>query len=257
MHIGEITFSNLVFPCQVTFNFFDMVTDARPVARFNLTAPGVASFDTGDDISSALTFSDYWGDTKVSFDVNALFLQSCSIDSNPYYTFDLAEKDNSVTYANLLSTVYGGTSSPGGSATVDLTPVLNAVETVDAKLNIFTAIVDKLNSLDIQIPDDLATKLENLSTQVSTVDLSSLANFKFIDKSLNGNISRYRDGQEVKVANVVGEFKVDSSVFVRSDSNAYTVIYRLLRKDDSGSFSEVHYVPEALVYIQSEVEAAS
>ena len=70
--------------------------------------------------------------------------------------------------------------------------------------------------------------------------------------SLNGSVSRYRDGTLVSVVGVSGSFKVSASAVLRTDSNIYTVIYKLLRDVGNGVFSEVHFVPESLVFTQSE-----
>ena len=73
--------------------------------------------------------------------------------------------------------------------------------------------------------------------------------------SLDGNGSRYRDGETVKVSSFLEDFKVVGSFMVRTDSQIYTVFYHLLRADESGNFVEHHFIPESLVYRESEVSS--
>lgn len=117
--------------------------------------------------------------------------------------------------------------SGGGSSTVDLASVLDAISALDTKVS----------SLDFQIPENL----------------------NFIEQSLNGNGSRYKDGENVKVVSFTSKFKVISSQYIRTDTQLYTVMYKLQRETvaDSGTFDEIHYIPEQLVYIASEVTPTS
>ncbi len=146
---------------------------------------------------------------------------------------------------SIVNTLFGG-SSGGSSGTVsssvDLTPVLDAI----------TSLGSKIDNFNLQIPYDLNDKLQTLSSQVSNLDLSTIGNLFNMGVSLNGNGSRYKDGLEVKVSKMIGTFKVLASVHSRADANIYTVIYKLQRIEEGGSLSDIHFVPEAFVYLSEE-----
>lgn len=156
---------------------------------------------------------------------------------------------------SIVNTLFGGSSggSSGGS-NVDLSSITSSLNSIFSSLN---SLSDQIYHLDLQVPDDLNDKLQTLSSQVSNLDLSTIGNLFNMGVSLNGNGSRYKDGLEVKVSKMVGTFKVLASVHSRAEANIYTVIYKLQRIEEGGSLSDVHFVPEALVYLESETPAVS
>ena len=68
-------------------------------------------------------------------------------------------------------------------------------------------------------------------------------------ESLNGNGSRYKDGESLKVTGLLGDFVVDASFMCRVNANSYTVMCKLT------SDGKTHYIPESLLYSANEVAA--
>lgn len=137
--------------------------------------------------------------------------------------------------------------SGDGSAPVDLTSVIEALSALDTKLS------NKIDSLDVQIPDDLNSKLSTLQSNIQNLDLSSLnIGDILLGSSLNGNMCRYKDGDTVRIQGLLGDFTVVWSNFLRFGDQDYTVFYQVSR-DVGGGVLKYQFVPEALVFYPTEV----
>lgn len=157
-------------------------------------------------------------------------------DGSVYYSFsanygfsstslslgDFVFRDSAAFYRH-----FGIFDSLGGSVgSVDLTPVLTALTTIENRVNMLpdfeasSAIVSSaLMSLDAVEINNLHEDIVSLGTQLSTVTVPL--------QSLNGNGTEFKDGMVVNVLDRLDTFTVLRSYMSLVDSNSYTIAYDL------------------------------
>ena len=97
----------------------------------------------------------------------------------------------------------------------------------------FDALDSKLDSLDVQVPDDLAAKLVNLDTAISNIDLGSIGSSFVTADSVDGNFCKFIPGDLVYYG-LYGTWEVVNSSFVLVSEDTYTPVYfiRQITSDD-------------------------
>lgn len=137
---------------------------------------------------------------------------------------------------SIVNTLFGGSSggSSGGS-NVDLSSVTSSLNSIFSALN---SLSDQIYHLDLQIPDDLSSKIQALDAQVSNIDLSSLPmNLTPLDLTdLNGNYCKYPNGTLVYYGAYGIHEVVKSSLSLTADNQLtpFYVVRRNVNPDENG-----------------------